>query len=558
MRFSYFKYVVQFLCFVVLTIPVLQAETRPKLIVVIIVDQMRADYLDRFAPYENSGLHFFSTEGADFIHADYQHLPTETCVGHSVLLSGRNPEHTGIVGNEWYDRTTGKMEYCVADSVSTMIGGSGQPVSPRNLVGENFSDWLQASFPGARVYSLSLKDRAAILMGGHHPQGAFWFSHSNGAFVTSRYYAKELPHWVETFNSRHLADAYAGRTWIPLLSSDSPAYNTNEVASEFPHPMPKEPGSKLYDAVYGSPFGDELLEKFAETAINSNDLGKNLHGPDLLAVSFSSNDLVGHAYGPDSPEIADEQIRLDRTLGQLMKFVNTRIGKGNVLWALSADHGSEPEPEAEKALRHNLAAQRLPFADALQVITTKLNAIFHVSDDMRWFAAYTDTMLYFDTQALVAHHISLAAARHVLANDVHDVPGVQAFYDTTDLKSVKGWIGTDLRNSYFPARSPDVYYLTKEWTYFSSRPTGTSHADPWPYDSHAPFVIAGWNIEPRRITDEVQVTDLAPTLAELAGVHSPKNEVIDGRSRKLLLRFRGNDEMSGKTAILKHRTVNLP
>lgn len=505
-------------------------QGHPKLIVVVIVDQMRADYLERFAPYETGGFHRFSTEGADFLNANYEHSPTETCVGHAVLLSGRNPAHTGIVANEWYDRESGKMTYCVEDAASPLLEGIGSGVSPRNFVGDGLADWLHASFSGSRVYSISLKDRAAILMGGRHPQGAFWFSHDDGEFTTSRYYADRLPGWVEEFNNRHPADKYAGKTWTPLLESTSPAYHTKEVASQFPHAMPHISGHALYDAVYGSPFGDELLEAFAEATIASNQLGQK-EVPDLLAVSFSSNDAVGHAYGPFSPEIADEQIRLDGILARLMSFVNERIGSENILWVLSADHGVEPAPEAERTLNLNMAAQRLPFSEVLKSIGAQLNTIFHVNGEMHWFSAQADTMLYFDQAQLAKHGISLQAACRALTTEVRNVPGIEGFYDPSRLPPA-GRIATYLQNSDYRPRSGDVYYLTREWTYFSSNPTGTSHGDPWPYDTHVPFVFLGWHIHPQRITQTVQVVDLAPTLASVAGIPRSRSERLDGQSRE--------------------------
>lgn len=506
------------------------SQDHPKLIVVVIVDQMRADYLERFAPYETGGFHQFATKGADFLNANYEHSPTETCVGHAVLISGRNPAHTGIVANEWYDRKSEKMTYCVEDAASRLLKGSGSGVSPRNFLGDGLGDWLHASFSGSRVYSISLKDRAAIIMGGRHPQGAFWLSHDDGEFTTSRYYADRLPGWVEEFNNRHLADKYAGKIWTPLLESTSPAYHTKEVASQFPHAMPHDSGQALYDAVYGSPFGDEFLEGFAEATIASNQLGQK-EVPDLLAVSFSSNDAVGHAYGPFSPEIADEQIRLDRILGRLMSFVNERVGTENVLWVLSADHGVEPDPEAERTLNFNKAAQRLPFSEALKSIGAQLNLIFHVTGEMQWFAAQTDTMLYFDQAQLAKHGISLQAACSAITTKVHHVPGIAGFYDPSRLPPSR-WIATYLQNSDYSPRSGDVYYLTKEWTYFSSNPTGTSHGDPWPYDTHVPFVFLGWHIRAQRLPQAVEVVDLAPTLASLSGIPRPRTEKLDGQSRE--------------------------
>lgn len=516
----------------------LHAQSHPKLIVVIVVDQMRADYLQHFAAYERGGFHYFTTKGANFLNASYEHMPTETCLGHAVLLSGRNPVHNGIVANDWYDRQAGKMTYCVEDAASRLIGEVGTPVSPINLIGDNFSDWLQTSYPGARIFSISLKDRAAILMAGHHPQGVFWFSHDTGRFVTSRYYAAEVPDWIQGFNSKHMVDSYAGKQWEPALGNDSPAYHTKQVAGQFPHVMPKQAGRLLNDAVYSSPFGDEILESLAETAVKANHLGENTSdAPDLLAIGFSSNDAVGHSFGPDSPEIADEQIRLDRTLGHLVETLTARLGADNILWALSADHGVEPTPEAELQLRGNKEARRVPFEEALRSIESQLNGIFKTSGEMRWFGSQTDTMLYFDRVELARHNISLAAARQALTTKVHDVPGVQGFYGATRFESAPSRIKTILRNSTFLARSGDVYYLTRQWTLFSSKPTGTSHGDPWPYDTHVPLLLAGWHIPTQRIMNNIQAVDLAPTLAELTGVHSPPSEVLDGKSRKYLLKI---------------------
>jgi predicted AlkP superfamily pyrophosphatase or phosphodiesterase len=517
------------------------AQPHPKLIVVIIVDQMRADYLERFAAYENGGLHLFATEGAYFLNANYDHMPTETGPGHSVLLSGRNPAHTGIVANEWYDRSSGKMTYCLDDPNTPLLSEPGAGVSPKNFLGDNFSDWLQASYPGARVFSISLKDRAAILLGGHHPHGVFWFSHETGNFITSRYYAEQLPAWIDEFNSKHVIASYAGKQWTPLLDVNSPAYHSHEVAGQFPHPMPDKAGPGLYEAVYSSPFGDELLETLAEAAVNANHLGENGSGaPDLLAIGFSSNDAVGHAFGPDSPEIADEQIRLDRTLKWLVETLTAHIGSQNILWVLSADHGAEPTPEAERELDHNKSAGRIAFSDAQRSIESQLDSIFKIKGPMHWFAGQTDSMLYFDNAELARHSISVSAASRAVATQVKRVPGTDGFYDTAHLDSVPGWIGICLRNSAFPERSGDVYYLTSEWTLFSSKPTGTSHGYPWPYDTHVPVVFTGWHIGAKRISQQVQVVDLAPTLADLNGVHTPPSEVIDGRSRRNLLVIRAD------------------
>jgi arylsulfatase A-like enzyme len=226
-----------------------------------------------------------------------------------------------------------------------------------------------------------------------------------------------------------------------------------------------------------------------------------------------------------------------------MEVLNLRLGADNILWALSADHGVEPAPEAERQLRGNKTARRLPFSAALESIQSQLNAIFKITGEMHWFAEQTDTMLYFDRAELARHKISLAAASRALTKRVKNVPGIDGFYDVEHLNSPRGWIGPILRNSAFPTRSGDVYYLPSQWTLFSSNPTGASHGDPWPYDTHVPFVLAGWLVKAQRIEEAVQVADLAPTLADLTGVHWPISEVLDGKSRKDVLKL---DEINVK------------
>jgi len=506
------------------------------LIVFVAVDQMRADYLERFAPYEHGGLHFFHAQGAVFDNANYHHIPTETGPGHSILLSGRNPAHTGIVANEWYVRGTGAMLYCVADPKEPLLASANGPnagpgVSPRNFLGWGLGDQLQRAHPDARVFSISLKDRAAVLMGGRRPTAAFWFSQSSGDFTSSRYYFSALPPWVEAFNRHHLAAQDAGRAWQLLLGADSPAYPRSD--QPFHHVMPGAVGPQLFSSVFASPFGDELLEQFAETLISSQRLGSG-KVPDLLAVSFSSNDPVGHGYGPDSPELADEQLRLDRTLGRLVEFVNQRLGADNVLWALSADHGVQPLPEAEQALRHNSRAARIAPATMLAAVNGQLSRIFHQPADFHWIAGTADSMLYLDRANLKAHGLNPARVARALATRVQ-APGIAHFYAAADLKRVPTPVGVFLRNSYVPGRSGDVYAVAREWTLLSAQPTGTSHGTIYPYDTHVPLVFAGNGISPARIAQPVHVTDLAPTLAALAGI-AWRTDEAESQSRAGLIR----------------------
>jgi len=219
----------------------------------------------------------------------------------------------------------------------------------------------------------------------------------------------------------------------------------------------------------------------------------------------------------------------------LVEFLRAKVGEQNILWVLSADHGSEPTPEAEQELNHNHSAARLPFSKAQAAVEEQLNKIFHTTGEMHWFAAVTGTMLYFDRHALQKHQLSIEDARRALATHVRNVPGIEGFYDPSQATKIPGWKGQFLRNSYFSGRSGDIYYLTKEWTCFSNTPSGTSHGDPWPYDTHVPVVFAGWKIRPKTITANVQVADVAPTLASLLSLKVSQPELIDGRSLRELI-----------------------
>jgi arylsulfatase A-like enzyme len=258
--------------------------------------------------------------------------------------------------------------------------------------------------------------------------------------------------------------------------------------------------------------------------VSANNIGSRPQ-PDLLTVSFSSNDAVGHEYGPDSAEIADEQLRLDSTIGKLMQFINARVGPRLVLWALTADHGAEPTPEDERELRNNSAARRVSMKAVENELQQQLDDIFHQPDAFKWFAAVMDSGLYFDVHNLQQHHISLRKASEAVAKRVK-VDGITAFYDMSELHKVHGTWGTLLKNSNYPSRSGDVYYIPDEWVLISEKPRGTSHSNPYHYDTHVPLAIIGADITPQRIDASVHVTDLTPTLAALLGMrwHSDEKE----------------------------------
>jgi predicted AlkP superfamily pyrophosphatase or phosphodiesterase len=305
------------------------APKKPKLVLAIVVDQFRYDYLIRFRSEYHGGLARLLSQGAVFTNAGYIHVPTVTAVGHSTVLTGATPSTSGIVANEWFDRDEGVHVTSVSDSHTQLLGGSGTGSSPNRLLVSTIGDELKMAGGGQpRVIGVSLKDRAAILPSGHMADGAFWFDTRTGNFVSSTYYYKALPAWVEQFNALRPADQYRGVSWLG-------------------HKLPDD-NARLFAEIEVSPFGNELVEAFAERAVASEQLGTR-ESIDLLTVSFSSNDYVGHRYGPDSPEVRQTALATDRLLEKLFQAVDGRVGAGNYLVVFTADHGVAPVPEVNVA-----------------------------------------------------------------------------------------------------------------------------------------------------------------------------------------------------------------
>lgn len=294
-----------------------QMTPKPKLVVVVVVDQFRYDYLTRFRKDYHGGLDTLLTKGADFTNGFYAQVPTVTAVGHSIMLSGAMPAASGIVGNSWYDRAEGKVVTSVCDWTEKLVGApqpkagekcaDSDPASPRRLLVSTLGDELKDAHPDSKVIGISIKPRGAILPSGHSANGAFWFDDGTGNFVTSSYYMEKLPEWSDAFNNQKLAAKYVDQKWDGFPSWDF-----------------HSKGNAAYSKLPASPWGNELIEQFAEAAITGEKLGQR-GATDLLTVSFSSNDYVGHAVGPNSPEVRDMAIRTDQLLGKLFGVIEQNV-----------------------------------------------------------------------------------------------------------------------------------------------------------------------------------------------------------------------------------------
>jgi predicted AlkP superfamily pyrophosphatase or phosphodiesterase len=472
---------------------------KPKLVLAIVVDQFRYDYLTRFRSGYNGGLEQLLTKGAVYTNARYIHFPTVTAVGHSTFLSGALPAVSGIISNDWYDRELKKNVTSVSDPKETLLGATGEASSPRRLLVSTVGDELRSANAKSKVIGISLKDRAAILPAGHMANGAYWFDNKTGAFVSSTFYFPELPGWVKDFNGTHPANKYAGQEWM---------------GKKF-----VEPGEKLNESLAASPWGNELIEAFAERAVESEQLGKR-GITDLLAVSFSSNDYVGHAVGPDDPQVQDMAIRTDILFRKLFAFIDKQVGMKDVLVVFTADHGVAPTPEMSK--QRKLEAGRFPAGATEKPVEAALEAKFGPG---KWIEKVVDggTMLYLNHALIHEKNLDSAQVDRVAADAARSIPHIFRAYTREQL--MNGQTGSDISgravaNGFFPPRGADVVVIQEPYWLFGGI-SGTSHGTPFGYDTHVPVIFMGPGIKPGKYYDSVTVNDIAPTLATLLSVEIP-------------------------------------
>lgn len=505
-----------------------RAET-PKLVVAILVDQLRYDYLERFADqFGPGGFRLFLDHGASMVFARYNYWPTVTGPGHASFLSGSPPSVHGIIGNSWFDRQTGRMRYCAEDSSVSGVGassGDGKR-SPRNYIGSNLADQMRLHFH-SKVVGLSMKDRGAILPAGKKPTGAYWFDSKSGDFITSTYYMPELPAWVREFNERKRPAAFVGKAWDRLLDArfyDNPddaageAALAGETTVTFPHKVAASRGGG-FDPFVSTPYGNQILEELAEAAIEGEHLGKGPQ-PDLLCVSFSSIDYCGHRFGPYSQEVQDMTLRLDRQLADFFKFLDRRVGLGRVEILLTADHGVAPTPEYAAAA--GLDSQRVGESALMQDLMAAVEARFGPGDYFQ-IREMVEGNVYFKRETLRQKSLTPNAVFEVIRDWALASGKFQACFSREQLLEGRapGLLGELTANGYNAERSGDAVLILKPFLVPSGSPTGTTHGSPYNYDTHVPVLFFGAAFKPGRYAQEFWITDIAPTLCAALRIEEP-------------------------------------
>ncbi len=519
---------------------------RPRLVLLIAVDQFRYDYLERFGDlFGAGGLRRLMRDGASWAECNYDHVPTETAPGHATMLTGAWPSETGIIANLWYDRVEGKsVENVSDDSVRLLGGGAGeQASSPRNLLASTLGDQLKMATAGrARVVGVSSKNRAAILPAGRMADAAYWYSTQTGAFVSSTYYFDQLPDWAARFNAAKPADKFFGAKWERMLPAaeyerragrdDAPWEKAADNSSYvFPHVVDgglKEPGPAFYNALDFSPYSNDLVLSFAEAALLNEKLGAD-EDTDVLTVSFSANDIVGHRYGPYSHEAMDMTLRVDRQIARLLELVDARVGLGNTVVAFTADHGVAPTPEQAIAMR--LPGGRVNPSDILTAVRNRIRARFGKPGDKDTTADYVQTFsnyqIYFNRAALERDGVSQEEIERVAGEAMLTVPGVARYFTRTQLLagavSPSDALARRVLHGYNPKRSGDVVVIQEAYKYITSGTSGATHGTPYAYDTHVPLVIMGGGLVPGRYLNAATPADIAPTLARVLNVEPPSN-----------------------------------
>lgn len=535
-----------FLTLLISTVSLSAQTQRPKLVVGIVVDQMRQDYLQRFeSKFSDAGFKKLMNEGFQVRNTHYNYIPTYTAPGHASVYTGTTPRYHGIISNDWYSRILDRSMYCVGDTLAKNIGGSSFSgnKSPRNLLVNTLTDELKLTTNfRSKVIGISLKDRGAVLPAGHSPDGVYWYDSGTGEFMTSDYYMPQLPGWVDDFNKAKHVDKYSNQVWQTLLpieeytesTRDNSPYEGGFKGKEtptFPYDLEK---LRLENSPYGlissTPFGNSLVLDLGRAAIEAEALGSDAV-TDFLSLSFSSPDYIGHNFGPNSIEVEDTYLRLDRELAAFMTYLDKKIGDGNYLIFLTADHGVVANPQF-------LVDNGLPGG---YIDTEAIGKHFQALVDEQlgkgdWILDVSNNQIFLNRELIGESGKDLEEVQRIVANIAMSFDPVAEVFTASDLSrfDYTDPLRLSLQNGYNRKLSGDVLIVMKPGylpgTYGGK---GTSHGSGYTYDTHVPLLFYGTGVRPGSTVTKHYITDIAPTLAMLLNISIP-NAAITGQPIKAL------------------------
>lgn len=508
---------------------------KPKLVVGIVVDQMRYDFLYRYAEkYSSGGFKRLMNEGFNCRNNHYDYAPTVTAAGHAAIFTGSVPAIDGIIGNEWFNQKTGKTVYCVEDTAVKTVGSDSKAglMSPKNLLVSTITDQLRiANNFQSKTIGIALKDRGSILPAGHTANAAYWFDSKNGAWITSTFYMNDLPQWAKDFNAEKMPQKYMVEGWKTLLpmeqytesTADNQVYESKlsgEKTPTFPHELAAQAGVNLLELIRTTPFGNTLTKDFALAAIKNENLGKSPK-TDFLTVSFSSTDYVGHSFGPNSVEVEDTYLRLDKDIAEILTTLDNTLGKDNYLVFLSADHGVADVPGFWQSQK--LPTGILDRSGAMTEVKTALKTAFGEGEFIR---AEDNYQIYLNNAILQEKKLTYAQVHAIVREtllkreDVTDVIDLHNLANST----LPDYQLNFVKNGLNPRRSGDIMFvLNPSW--FMGSKTGTTHGTLYRYDTHVPLLFYGWRVKKGETTLRTNISDIAPTLADFLNILEPNGSV---------------------------------
>ena len=516
---------------------------KPKLVVGIVVDQMRWDYLyhfqDRYQP--QGGFRRMLTQGFSNENTFIPYKPTVTACGHATVFTGSVPAIHGITGNAWWDYEKNKNMYCTEDKSVTTVGAANAAgeMSPRNMLTTTICDELKLSTNfRSKVIGIAIKDRGGILPAGHSADAAYWYDSRTGNWITSSYYMKELPAWVQQFNAKKWPDAYYAKGWSTLYPIETYVQSTRDEndyegkpfgadAKGFPYDLKKFIG-KNYGTIASTPHGNTMTRMISQEAVLQEQLGKDSI-TDFLTVSFSSPDYIGHSFGPNSIEVEDNYLRLDQDLGAFLDFLDQQVGKNEYLVFLTADHGVAHVPGFLN--QHKIPAGTLDDGKLLADLNQQLKAKYGLE---KLALSTYNYQISLDRDKIDSADLDMEDILDDVVKMVLKVRGVDRAFAMDELmeQPMSAMVKERLANGYHPRRGGDVQMILKP-AWIDGGETGTTHGLWNPYDSHIPLLWYGWGIRPGRSTEEVYMTDIAATVAALLRIQMPNGCV--GKPIKAIL-----------------------
>ncbi len=519
---------------------------QPKLIVQVVVSQLRYDYLQRYAEkLSDNGFKHLTNDGAFCKNSRFNYMLTQSSPGMATISTGTTPSVHGIISNKWYSRYGNAEVDAVADEKCTTIGGSffSGKFSPKNLITSTYGDEIRMVNPRSKVIGISLEPASAILSCGHNANGVFWIDNERGKWISSNHYLDSLPSWVDTFNVKGLADLYIQREW--QLLNDISKYDEADTSVVKEPAAKKRIGEKLkrmlkglvqpkssvknYALLNENPFGNIYTKDFAIAAIVGEELGKD-ENTDLLTVTFTSTRKIGQKYGPHSIEMEDALLRLDKEIAHFIEFLNYEVGKQNYLLILTSDHGIASTPE-------HLEKSKIPGGyfdprQAIALLSSYMNVVYGVSS---WVSGYHEKQIFLNRKLIEDSNLNLYEVQSRVADFMLQFTGVAnaATGNALQMSNFTNGVFEKLQNSYNQRRSGDVI-INLEPGWVEKNGHVTSSNSPYTYDTHVPLIFYGWKMKREQILTPVNMSDIAPTISTLIGISWPNGatgkpirEIID-------------------------------